>query len=104
MDYRWRIGELSFAVEGSNGVSARPFATIGIEGGRLGFWGENSFYLGLFGAVFCRHFLHLDAEERSMDFAITIFRSILGLGLLLLMCYGLSVNRNRIRWKLVGCS
>ncbi len=37
-----------------------------------------------------------------MDFAITVFRSILGIGLLLLMCYGLSENRNRIRWKLVG--
>ena len=37
-----------------------------------------------------------------MDLATTIFRSVLGIGLLLLMCYGLSENRTRIRWKLVG--
>ncbi len=37
-----------------------------------------------------------------MDFAITVMRSILGIGLLLLMCYGLSENRSRIRWKLVA--
>ena len=56
----------------------------------------------IFGAIFCRHVLLLAAEERPMDFAITVFRSILGIGLLLLMCYGLSESRNRIRWKLVS--
>lgn len=38
-----------------------------------------------------------------MDFAITVIRSVLGIGLLLLMCYGLSENRSRIRWNLVAC-
>jgi len=37
-----------------------------------------------------------------MDFAITLFRSAMGLGLLLAFCYWLSEDRKRIRWSLVG--
>lgn len=37
-----------------------------------------------------------------MDFAITVFRSAMGLGLLLALCYWLSEDRKRIRWSLVG--
>lgn len=40
------------------------------------------------------------AETEPMEFAITVLRSILGLGLLLAFCYWLSEDRKRIRWSL----